>query len=38
MIRWADGGFQFWAISDVSATDLAEFVHLLKAHISPETK
>jgi anti-sigma factor RsiW len=38
MIRWAGGGFQFWAISDVSATDLAEFVHLLKAHISPETK
>lgn len=38
MMRWSRGGFQFWAVSDVSATDLAEFVRLLETRISPETK
>ena len=38
MIRWSQGGFQFWAASDVSATDLAEFVRLLQARIAREPK
>ena len=38
MMRWSRGGFQFWAVSDVSAPDLAEFVRLLEARISPEPK
>ena len=36
--RWSRGGFQFWAVSDVSAQDLAEFVRLLETHIAPESK
>jgi anti-sigma factor RsiW len=31
MIRWSRGGFRFWAVSDVSAADLAEFVRLLES-------
>ena len=31
MFRWSRGGFQFWAASDVSAPDLAEFVRLLES-------
>jgi anti-sigma factor RsiW len=38
MLRWSRGGFQFWAVSDVSAQDLAEFVRLLEARTAPESK
>ena len=38
LMRWSRGGFQFWAASDVSAADLAEFVRLLEMRISPESK
>jgi anti-sigma factor RsiW len=38
LMRWSRGGFHFWAASDVSAADLAEFVKLLEARISPEAK
>ena len=38
MMRWSRGGFQFWAVSDVNAQDLAEFVRLLEARIAPESK
>jgi len=30
IMRWSGGGFQFWAVSDVAAPDLAEFVRLLE--------
>ena len=30
LMRWSQGGFQFWAASDVNVADLAEFVRLLK--------
>ena len=36
--RWSHGGFQFWAISDVSAPELAEFVQILGARIPPGSK
>ena len=32
VMRWSRGGFQFWAVSDVSPSDLADFVQLLKTH------
>jgi anti-sigma factor RsiW len=38
MTRWSRGGFQFWAVSDVGASDLAEFVRLLETRIAPEPK
>jgi anti-sigma factor (TIGR02949 family) len=38
LMRWSRGGFQFWAVSDVSAPDLAEFVHLLETRTAPESK
>lgn len=38
MTRWSRGGFQFWAVSDVSAVDLAEFVRLLETRSVPESK
>jgi anti-sigma factor RsiW len=38
MTSWSRGGFQFWAVSDVSAQDLADFVRLLEARIAQETK
>jgi anti-sigma factor RsiW len=38
LMRWSRGGFQFWAVSDVSAQDLADFVRLLEARIGPEPK
>jgi anti-sigma factor (TIGR02949 family) len=38
MMRWSRGGFQFWAVSDVSAQDLADFVRLLETRIAPESK
>jgi anti-sigma factor RsiW len=31
LTRWSRGGFQFWAVSDVSAADLAQFVRLLES-------
>jgi len=37
LMRWSRGGFHFWAASDVSATDLEEFVRLLEARISPQS-
>jgi anti-sigma factor RsiW len=30
IMKWSHGGFQFWAVSDVAASDLAEFVRLLQ--------
>jgi anti-sigma factor RsiW len=35
MTRWSRGGFQFWAVSDVGAPDLAEFVRLLESRTAP---
>jgi anti-sigma factor RsiW len=36
--RWARGGFQFWAVSDVSEPDLAQFVSFLQSRMAPESK
>ena len=30
IMKWSRGGFQFWAVSDVAAPDLAEFARLLQ--------
>jgi mycothiol system anti-sigma-R factor len=38
LMRWSRGGFQFWAVSDVGAQDLADFVRLLEARSAPESK
>jgi anti-sigma factor RsiW len=38
LIRWSRAGFQFWAVSDVSPQDLAQFVSLLKTRMPPESK
>lgn len=38
IVRWSRGGFQFWAVSDVAAPDLAEFVRLLQAGAPPQTR
>ena len=38
VIRWSGGGFQFWAISDVGAADLAEFVRILEARTGLQSK
>ena len=38
LTRWSQGGFQFWAVSDVNAGDLAEFVRVLKERIALELK
>jgi anti-sigma factor RsiW len=38
LMSWSRGGFQFWAVSDVSAQDLADFVRLLETRIAPESK
>lgn len=38
MMRWTREGFEFWAVSDVNAQDLADFVRLLEARITPESK
>jgi anti-sigma factor RsiW len=38
IMRWSRGGFEFWAVSDVAASDLAEFVRVLESHTPPETK
>jgi anti-sigma factor RsiW len=31
VMRWSHGGFEFWAVSDVSVSDLAGFVRLLES-------
>jgi mycothiol system anti-sigma-R factor len=38
LMRWSRAGFQFWAVSDVSAQDLTDFVRLLESRIAPESK
>jgi len=38
LMRWSRGGFQFWAVSDVSAQDLADLVRLLETRTAPESK
>jgi hypothetical protein len=38
VMKWSRDGFQFWAISDVSAPDLAEFIRLLQAGTPPQPK
>src|SRR5580700_4526831 len=38
IMRWSRGGFEFWAVSDVVASDLAEFVRLLETRTPPESK
>jgi anti-sigma factor RsiW len=38
IMRWSRGGFQFWAVSDVAASDLAEFVRLLETRAPPNLK
>jgi anti-sigma factor RsiW len=38
IMRWSRGGFQFWAVSDVAASDLAEFVRLLETRTPLESK
>jgi anti-sigma factor RsiW len=38
IMRWSRGGFQFWAVSDVAAPDLTQFVRLLDTRISSESK
>lgn len=38
LMRWSRSGFQFWAVSDVSAADLTEFVRLLETRSAPESK
>ena len=38
LMRWSQGGFQFWAVSDVASNDLAEFVRLLRTRIAPGSK
>ncbi len=30
VMRWSRGGFEFWAVSDVNVSDLADFVRLLE--------
>ena len=38
IMRWSRGGFQFWAVSDVAAPDLAQFARILDTRISSESK
>jgi anti-sigma factor RsiW len=38
IMKWSRAGFQFWAVSDVAASDLAEFVRLLQAGAPPPTR
>ena len=38
MMRWSHGGFEFWAVSDVNAQDLADFVRLLETRIAANSK
>jgi anti-sigma factor RsiW len=38
ILRWSRGGFECWAVSDVGAADLAQFVRLLENYTSSELK
>jgi anti-sigma factor RsiW len=38
IMRWSRGGFEFWAVSDVAASDLAEFVRVLESRTPSEPK
>lgn len=38
IMRWSRGGFQCWAVSDIGASDLAEFVKLLENYKPSESK
>ena len=38
IMRWSRGGFQCWAVSDIASSDLAEFVRLLEAYNSSQSK
>ena len=38
LMRWSRSGFQFWAVSDVSAADLTEFVRLLQGGAASQSK
>jgi anti-sigma factor RsiW len=38
IMRWSRGGFQCWAVSDIGASDLAEFVGLLENYNSSESQ
>ena len=38
IMRWSRGGFQFWAVSDVAASDLSDFVRLLQADAPPQKR
>jgi anti-sigma factor RsiW len=38
IMRWSRGGFQFWAVSDVAASDLADFVRLVQAGAPPQAR
>ena len=31
IVRWSDGEFEFWAISDLNVEELGEFAKLLRA-------
>lgn len=38
IMRWSRAGFQCWAVSDIGASDLAEFVKLLENYKSSESR
>jgi anti-sigma factor RsiW len=38
IMQWSHDGFQCWAVSDIGASDLAEFVRLLGIYPSSESK
>jgi anti-sigma factor RsiW len=38
IMRWSRRGFEFWAVSDVASSDLAEFIRLLETRTPPESK
>jgi anti-sigma factor RsiW len=38
IMRWSRAGFEFWAVSDVAASDLAEFVRLLETRTPLKSK
>jgi anti-sigma factor RsiW len=37
-VEWTEGGMRFWAISDVAADDLADFVRLAQGAGAPDTE
>jgi anti-sigma factor RsiW len=38
IMRWSNGGFQCWAVSDIGVAELGEFVRLIGNYASPESK